>query len=231
MRTWKAYLRSTILLRLPSRCKHQSNLYRMVQGRHRIRTHFVHLLYQLWFRHRAIWIWFVNNLFNLHWCKYYIISKYRQRFISERNNLSYLIQNPRKSSAVKIPGVSFSATSGLVLFLRMTDLELAHPPMKTWSMLQYVFKKIVYLSIKFVKKNFEKKEIVFANLIHRFILLGTSGKGDVSIVGCFYPKLNLSTGHRIEVIFQFVFRRQCCEINDIVSQKLKKKSINNNINI
>lgn len=46
-------------------------------------------------------------------------------------NTTHLIQNPRVSSALRIPGVSASATSGFVLFLRITDLLLLQPPMKT----------------------------------------------------------------------------------------------------
>lgn len=46
-------------------------------------------------------------------------------------NITHLIQNPRVSSALRIPGVSASATSGFVLFLRITDLLLLQPPMKT----------------------------------------------------------------------------------------------------
>lgn len=45
----------------------------------------------------------------------------------------HLIQNPRISSALRMPGVSTSATSGFVLFLRITDLLLLQPPMKTYN--------------------------------------------------------------------------------------------------
>lgn len=53
----------------------------------------------------------------------------------------HLIQNPRKSSPLRIPGVSASATSGLLLFLRITDLLLLQPPMKTWWKVCGIFEK------------------------------------------------------------------------------------------
>lgn len=41
------------------------------------------------------------------------------------------IQNPRNSFSFRMPGVGTSATSGLLLFLRIMDLVFPQPPMNT----------------------------------------------------------------------------------------------------
>jgi len=43
-----------------------------------------------------------------------------------------------------------------------------------------------------------------SHLVHRIPLLRSRGKCDVSIIRRFYPELNLSSRHGVEMVFQFV---------------------------
>lgn len=118
--------------------------------------------------------------------------------------ITNLIQNPRDSSPLNIPGVSASATSGLALFLRITDLLLPQPPRKTCNLtntIVYLPLLILYLTTVI----YGRFIINYSYLIHRFSLMGTSGESDMSIVRCFYTELKLPTSDGIEIVLQFVF--------------------------
>lgn len=43
-----------------------------------------------------------------------------------------------------------------------------------------------------------------SHLVHRIPLLGSRGEGDVGIVRCLYPELDLPSRHGVEVVLQFV---------------------------
>lgn len=123
-------------------------------------------------------------------------------FPTEIVPLSQDIQKPRNSPAFRMSGVATSATSGFVRFLRITDLELLHPPMNTWAKIFYFrFSGLIFWLCFQLFFNF------CTHLVHGISFFRTGSQRDVRIIRAAYFEMQRSRGYRMELVHQFI---GCC---------------------